>query len=423
MRWIAGSITVSGAFHAVSGATGLTVTQGSGTSVSPKGTNGLVLSGYRVQVTSADYGTAKAYVFTGLPAGLKGSLQGVITGTPTETGAFAVRVTGYEKSPPGGYNFAANVSLPIADQNPVVVRPPTGRSVAVGTSVTFDVAAEGTSLKYRWLKDDIELAKATNDTYTVTSAPPASAGSYKVRVSNAAGVVISAAAVLTVTATGPTILVPPAAKTVHEGEPVSFQVTAEGAAPLTYQWSKDGMALPGSTDATLLLAKVSATDAGDYSVAVAGPSGTTTTSPVKLTVVPPLSLSVVSLTDVQTTLSFGSITGRNYVLESTDTLGTGAWTSVLVVKAAGPTTIFNEVPGSSPFRFWRVRTETAPPKLRHEVSPSLGTARVDHCRGRGGDCDSRHPCRDALAFRTADGFQRQAHHLRLPRSFQSRTFL
>ena len=361
MRWIVGSLAVTGAFHAVSGATGLTVTQGTGTSVSPKGTNGLVLSGYRVQVASADYGTAKAYVFTGLPAGLKGSLQGVITGTPTETGAFAVRITGYEKSPPGGYNFTANVSLPIADQNPVIVRPPAGRSVAVGTPVTFDVGAEGTSLKYRWLKDDIELAKATNDTYTVTSATSASAGSYKVRVSNAAGVVISAAAVLTVTAAGPAILGPPSAKTAHEGEPVSFQVTADGTAPLTYQWSKDGMPLPGATAATLLLAMVSASDAGDYSVAVTGPSGTTTTSPAKLTVVPPLSLSLVSLTDVQATLSFGSITGRSYVVESTDALGTGSWTSGQAVMATGPTTTVDDIRASSAVRFWRVRAEAVLP--------------------------------------------------------------
>ena len=361
MRWIAGSIAVSGAFHAVSGATGLTVTQGSGPSVSPKGTNGLVLSGYRVQITSADYGTAKAYVFAGLPAGLKGSLQGVITGTPTETGTFPVRITGYENSPPGGHNFTASISLPIADQNPVVVRSPAGRTIAVGTPVTFDVAATGTSLKYRWLKDDIELAKATNDTYTVTSATSASAGSYKVRVSNAAGVVLSAPAVLVVTAAGPTILVPPAAKTVHEGEPASVAVTAEGPAPLTYQWSKDGVPLAGATAATLPLTKVSASDAGDYSVAVTGPSGTATTSPVKLTVAPPLAIALVALTDVQTTLSFVSIADRNYIVESTDALGTGSWTSVLAVTAAGPTTLFNEVRGSSPFRYWRVRTESSPP--------------------------------------------------------------
>lgn len=361
IRWIVGSIAVSGAFHAVSGATGLTVTQGTGPSVSPKGTNGLVLSGYRVQITSADYGTAKAYAFTGLPAGLKGSLQGVVTGTPTETGTFTVRITGYENSPPGGHDFTASISLPIADQNPVIVRSPAGRTVAVGTSVTFDVAAAGTSLRFRWLKDDIELAKATNDTYTVASATSASAGSYKVRVSNAAGVVISAPAALIVTAAGPTLLVPPTAKTVHEGEPTSFQVTAEGPAPLTYQWSKDGGTLPGATAATLPLAKVSASDAGDYSVAVTGPSGTTSSSPVKLTVALPLAITLVASTDVQTTLSFGSIAGRNYVVESTDAFGTGSWTSVLAVTAAGPTTLVNEVRGSSPFRFWRVRTASSPP--------------------------------------------------------------
>ena len=180
-------------------------------------------------------------------------------------------------------------------------------------------------------------------------------------MSNAAGVIISAPAVLIVTAAGPTLLVPPTAKSVHEGEPTSFQVTAEGPAPLTYQWSKDGLPLPGATAATLLLAKVSASDAGDYSVAVTGPSGITTTDPVKLTVAPPLAIALVSLSEVQTTLTFGSITGRNYVVEATDTLGTGAWTSVLAVTAAGPSTIFNEARGSSPFRYWRVRTEAAPP--------------------------------------------------------------
>lgn len=83
---------------------------------------------------------------------------------------------------------------------PTITTQPLSQSVAVGGSVSLTVAASGTApLSYQWSKDGAAIANATAATYTVASATTASAGSYTVLVSNAAGSVTSSPATLTVT--------------------------------------------------------------------------------------------------------------------------------------------------------------------------------------------------------------------------------
>jgi hypothetical protein len=71
-------------------------------------------------------------------------------------------------------------------------------------------------------------------------------------VTNAIGSVTSSAATLTVTAaaTAPVITTQPLSQTVLAGQPVTFTVVAGGTAPLSYQWSKGGVALPDATSAS-----------------------------------------------------------------------------------------------------------------------------------------------------------------------------
>lgn len=83
---------------------------------------------------------------------------------------------------------------------PTITTQPLSQSVAVGSSVSLTVAASGTApLSYQWSKDGAAIANATAATYTVASATTASAGSYTVLISNAAGSVTSSPATLTVT--------------------------------------------------------------------------------------------------------------------------------------------------------------------------------------------------------------------------------
>jgi len=73
-----------------------------------------------------------------------------------------------------------------------------------------------------------------------------------------------------------TILTPPQDQTVSVGAAATFTVAANGTAPLSYQWQKDGAALVGATTASLTIANVQPLDAGIYQVVVA--SGTASTS-------------------------------------------------------------------------------------------------------------------------------------------------
>ena len=82
--------------------------------------------------------------------------------------------------------------------------------------------------------------------------------------------------------TAPSIITPPAAQAVNEGDTVQFTVAATGTAPLSYQWRKDGAALSdggivsGAGNETLTLAGVGVGEAGSYDVVVTNSAGSAT---------------------------------------------------------------------------------------------------------------------------------------------------
>lgn len=71
------------------------------------------------------------------------------------------------------------------------------------------------------------------------------------------------------------------------GATATFTATATGAAPLSYQWYRDGIAVPGATEPTLDLAAVGEADAGDYTVEVNNAFGRALSGPATLTVLSP----------------------------------------------------------------------------------------------------------------------------------------
>ncbi len=83
------------------------------------------------------------------------------------------------------------------------------------------------------------------------------------------------------------VAIMPSAGTVLAGNPVSLSVSAFGNAPMTYQWFKDGLAIPGATSATLLIAAATPADSGQYTVAVTNELGTATSAPVSVSVQAP----------------------------------------------------------------------------------------------------------------------------------------
>jgi len=89
----------------------------------------------------------------------------------------------------------------------------------------------------------------------------------------------------------PIITTSPQSQTVGEGATATFNVRAAGTAPLTYQWKKDGVNIPGATSATLSLTNrtLCLDDGGVFTVEICNASGCVTSAPGTTLTITPLS--------------------------------------------------------------------------------------------------------------------------------------
>jgi len=78
----------------------------------------------------------------------------------------------------------------------------------------------------------------------------------------------------------------PASKTIGVGGNTTFTATAKGAGAISYQWNKNGVAIPGATNATLTVSSAQAANAGQYTVTVTDATSSVTSSAGTLTVSP-----------------------------------------------------------------------------------------------------------------------------------------
>jgi subtilisin-like proprotein convertase family protein len=80
-------------------------------------------------------------------------------------------------------------------------------------------------------------------------------------------------------------------QTVTNGSPAQFSVLATGSPPLSYQWYfNTNLALPGETNATLLITNTTIANAGVYQVIVSNVYGSLTSAPANLTVFVPVAI-------------------------------------------------------------------------------------------------------------------------------------
>jgi uncharacterized repeat protein (TIGR01451 family) len=173
---------------------------------------------------------------------------------------------------------------------PFISQQPASLVVTQGNLAGFSVLAGGDPpLSYQWRFNDADLTGETNAILTISNAQPTHAGSYRVRVSNNAGEIVSAPASLTVLQP-PAITVQPMSRTNIVNSSASFSVNATGTAPLTYQWYFNRTnALPGGGGSTFTLPNVQTNHAGTYLAVVANSAGVATSAVATLTVrVPPL---------------------------------------------------------------------------------------------------------------------------------------
>jgi glucose/arabinose dehydrogenase len=81
----------------------------------------------------------------------------------------------------------------------------------------------------------------------------------------------------------PSIITDPLSQTISVGSPVTFSATASGLPPLSYQWRKNGVAIPGATNNSYTIPVVIFSDSGDYDMIVYNAYGADTSLAAHLT--------------------------------------------------------------------------------------------------------------------------------------------
>lgn len=163
------------------------------------------------------------------------------------------------------------------------------QNLTVGGTLRLEIQASGIGLRYEWDRDGVPISTATQPVFIRTNAQESDSGTYRVKVSNAAGTVTSGDAIIRIYR--PIVFqFQPEGQTVQAGSPFKLSVQATGTGPLSYQWLKNGSAIPGAKANELAFNPVQLSDAGTYSVNVTGPFATVGSLSARLVVYAPPSI-------------------------------------------------------------------------------------------------------------------------------------
>lgn len=176
---------------------------------------------------------------------------------------------------------------------PVVKALTSSTTAKQGDTLTLAVATNGGGGEsFAWFKNgsSTPLPGQSSSTLVLKNVQTTDAGSYVLKVTNAAGTAFAPPIAVTVTGTptAPVITTQPASQTVAAATTATFTVTATGDTSFTYVWSRNGTALvdggnvSGATTATLTLTNAQPGDTGVYRATVTNSVSSTTSAPAVL---------------------------------------------------------------------------------------------------------------------------------------------
>ena len=216
-------------------------------------------------------------------------------------------------------NFVQSRQLSLAIVTPpAITAQPMNLALLDGMTAVFSVATASNALMYyQWqkngtnLKDGGAISGTATSTLTIFNVSLTNVANYSVVLSNAAGVLVSSNAALTIVPSPPVIVQQPSSQSVLPGAPVSFSVGSVGNTPYFYHWMFNGTNLAnnstvsGATSNTLTISNVSMANVGPYSVVVSNSLGSTTSIGAMLSIIP---VTVPGL-DMTSLYSFDGTTG------------------------------------------------------------------------------------------------------------------
>ncbi len=160
-------------------------------------------------------------------------------------------------------------------ENIEITAQPLSQTACTGDVVLLTVSATAlVPLTYQWRKNGIDIPGATSTILSIAPFGLDDVGAYHVLVSGECESLLSNVAILQLDDCLCEIISidsQPVSQTICEGHKVTFTVTASGLGPLTYQWRKDTVDIPGATGFVYSIAAVDATHVGTYDVIITSP--------------------------------------------------------------------------------------------------------------------------------------------------------
>jgi hypothetical protein len=243
---------------------------------------------------------------------------------------------------------------------PVITNQPVSLTNNVGNAVTFSVTNGGTApFKYQWyFNTNTALLNQTNASVTLKSVQLTNAGTYSVAITNSAGNTNSSFAVLTVWQP-PIITNQPTSITTVAGGNGTFNILAGGVPTLAYQWKfNTNTTLLNSTNTSLPMTSLRASQAGIYTVVITNSAGSVTSSIANLVITnpnpPTMTAPVKNGSLFQFT--FVPVVGLTNSVLTNSVITGGSWgvlTNVPPPSTASPITVTD--PFSKTNRFYRVQ--------------------------------------------------------------------
>ncbi len=219
----------------------------------------------------------------------------------TNATSSSISITNAQLTDAGGYSVVvsnvygvvtssvAQLTVSTPDM-PSIITQPQDTTVLPGDTAMFTVEAGGSEpLSYQWYYNTNTLLDgATDSTLTLTNVQPSQAGVYSVVVSNLAGSITSSNAMLNVNTNpvAPMFVTQPASQVVLAGGTATLTVSADGTAPISYQWYDNDAPISNATSSTLILANVQTSADGSYYATASNSVGVATSDAAQLTVTP-----------------------------------------------------------------------------------------------------------------------------------------
>jgi len=176
--------------------------------------------------------------------------------------------------------------FPGNDLPPIIIRDPVTIWTVPNGIALFDVEVDPEDSNYQWFKDEESIAGANNEEYLINDAKSSDLGSYKVRISNDAGFVISKEAHLKMVRYSPMVRAPAQQRLIYEpGQTAVVEPVVESEGPTEFEWYKDGTLLPGQTGPRLEFENLEGDEAGNYVLKATNTFGTTVSEAMRIVII------------------------------------------------------------------------------------------------------------------------------------------